>query len=75
MVHKARRRPLSEAQLAQLVLAPFLSGLAYVHGKGILHRDVKPENILFTDDWWVAWGGVGWVGRCGGVEGGVTGAY
>lgn len=27
-----------------------LAGLAYVHEHGILHRDVKPENLLLTRD-------------------------
>ncbi len=27
-----------------------LTGLETIHGAGIIHRDVKPENILLTDD-------------------------
>ena len=25
-------------------------GLAYVHEQGVIHRDVKPQNILIADD-------------------------
>ena len=32
------------------VLAPVLGGLAVAHRDGLVHRDVKPENVLISDD-------------------------
>ena len=48
----ARRRSPDAAELRAFLRA-CLTGLAHLHARGIVHRDVKPPNILLArrDDW------------------------
>ncbi len=41
--------PISEG-LARRWLIQLCDGLGYAHGKGLIHRDVKPSNIMTADD-------------------------
>ena len=43
------RDPYTEAEAARIVAA-ILSAIAYMHGKGVIHRDLKYENILFVNE-------------------------
>lgn len=45
--HIRRNGPFSE-EVAWKLLAQVASALAYLHGKGIVHRDLKSGNIKFT---------------------------
>ncbi len=42
-------KPFSPAQIFNIIAA-LASALDYAHIRGIIHRDVKPSNIMFTQD-------------------------
>lgn len=45
------RKPLDE-KTVKAIAADILQGLAALHAHGIVHRDIKPQNILRCDDIW-----------------------
>jgi serine/threonine protein kinase/uncharacterized protein YjdB len=40
-------------KMAQTVLAQAASALGYAHRRGVIHRDVKPANIMLDEEGWV----------------------
>lgn len=50
LANHLRAHPLSEPELALVLIRPIASALVHAHENGVIHRDLKPENILVGDD-------------------------
>lgn len=46
---RARKASMTESEIRAIVRA-LADGLAQMHTRGLIHRDVKPDNIIFRDD-------------------------
>ena len=47
--YREKLKSLSTQRIAEIMLNICL-GLEFTHKKGIIHRDISPDNILFFDD-------------------------
>ncbi len=47
--YRAQGSPLAEPEIAAILLA-CLVGLAYLHARQKMHRDIKAGNILLTEE-------------------------
>lgn len=45
-----KRNPSPSQAKLEAIFVPLLEGLKFIHDKGLLYRDVKPENIFITEN-------------------------
>jgi len=50
LVDRLRQQDRFEEREAAFIMKQVFKALAYCHSKGIVHRDMKLENVIFTED-------------------------
>jgi len=49
-LHRYSRQKSMRMEEVVFIVSQILSGLSYVHGRGVIHRDLKPWNVLLDPD-------------------------
>lgn len=44
------KHPIGYPEIAAMIVAQVAGALVHAHGLGVIHRDVKPENLMIRDD-------------------------
>ncbi|KAI0085871.1 kinase-like domain-containing protein, partial [Irpex rosettiformis] len=57
--HIPRSSCLRERDRLQVAIAELVSAVEHLHGVGIMHRDIKPNNVFISNDGHVALGDFG----------------
>jgi serine/threonine-protein kinase len=60
-----KNKPLTPSSMTTTIISS-VKGLEFLHSRGIIHRDFKPSNILFTSEGFAKIGDFGSARACGG---------